>query len=87
MSLKVIKTSFMGVVETNFVMRKLLQDRTDEIFSLSLNLMKTTLKNARFKFRDKLITILVKEFDNRFTTPDDDFLKQDDGPTLDPQGS
>merc|ERR1719469_252920 len=49
--------------------------------------MKTTLKNARFKFRDKLITILVKEFDNRFTTPDDDFLKQDDGPTLDPQGS
>jgi|Transcript_26628 hypothetical protein len=56
---KVVKTSFVAVIEANFVMRKLLKERTDQIFTMSLNMMKTQLKNARLKFKDKLITILV----------------------------
>jgi len=81
---KVIKTSFVAVIETNYVMRNLLKERTDHIFTLSLNLMKTTLKNARLKFKDKLITILVSEFENVFTAPDGIFMKQDENPWVDP---
>lgn len=46
---KVTKTSFVGLVQTNYVMRRLLKQRTDHIFALSLNL-KTTMKDARLKF-------------------------------------
>ena len=79
---KVTKTSFVGLVQTNYVMRGLLKQRTDQIFALSLNLMKTTLKNARMKFQDKLITILISEFSNVFTEPDGEFMIQDDEPTV-----
>jgi len=46
---KVTKTSFVGLVKTNYVTRRLLKQRTDQIFALSLNL-KTTMKDARLKF-------------------------------------
>ena len=47
---KVTKTSFVGVIETNYVMRGLLRQRTEEIFNLSLHMMKTQMKNAKRKF-------------------------------------
>lgn len=31
---------------------------------------KTSMKNAQKRFKDKLITILVQQFENVFTTPD-----------------
>ena len=81
---RVIKTSFVATIEANYVMRNLLKERTDQIFMMSLNLMKTQIKNARAKFREKLITKLVSEFENIFTTPDGEFIKQDDAPFEDP---
>lgn len=77
---KVTKTSFVGLVQTNYVMRDLLRQRTEQIFALSMNLNKNTLKSARIKFADKLITILVSEFTNVFTEPDGEFMIQDDDP-------
>lgn len=61
-------------------MRDLLRQRTEQIFALSMNLNKNTLKSARIKFADKLITILVSEFTNVFTEPDGEFMIQDDDP-------
>ena len=46
---------------------------------------KTTVRNSRRKFQDKLITILVNQFSNVFTAPDDVILDQDDEPTVDPK--
>ena len=44
---------------------------------------KTFVKNSRRKFQEKLITILVNQFENVFTPPDDMVLIQDDEPTVD----
>jgi len=74
LSQRVIKTSFTCVIEGNFVTSNLLKARTEEIFEKSMAMMKTQVKNAKIRFRDKLITILVKEFDNVFTAPDEGFL-------------
>jgi len=43
------------------------------------------MKDARLKFQDKLITILISEFTNVFTEPDGEFMIQDDDPTADCQ--
>ena len=51
-------------------MRRLLKQRTEQIFSISQNLQKTSIKNAQKRFKDKLITILVQQFENKFTVPD-----------------
>ena len=51
-------------------MRHLLKDRTGEIYEKSMTLQKTQIKNAKAKFREKLIVILMKEFTNVFTAPD-----------------
>ena len=56
---RVIKTSFVATIEANYVMRNMLKERTDQIFMMSLNMMKTQIKNARARFREKLITKLV----------------------------
>ena len=44
---------------------------------------KTSVKNTRRKFQDKLITILVNQFENVFTAPDDMILVQDDEHNID----
>ena len=36
------------------------------------------------KFKDKLVTKLVSQFENVFTSPDDEYIKQDDSPFNDP---
>ena len=56
---KVTKTSFVAVIDANYVMRNLLKERTDQIFQMSMNMMKTQIKNAKMKFKDKLVTKLV----------------------------
>ncbi len=52
-----------------------------------MNLNRNTLKSARAKFSDKLITILVSEFTNVFTEPDGEFMIQDDDPSTNCQPS
>ena len=80
---RVEKTSFMIVIEQNYVMRRLLKKRTDDIYDQSLLLQKTTMRNSKKKFQEKLIAILVNEFENIFTSPDQVFLLQDDPPDTD----
>ena len=65
-------------------MRGLLKRRTDDIFSISANMQKTMIKNARNRFKEKLVGILVSEFENVFTAPDGVFMTQDDEPWVDP---
>ena len=60
-----------------------MKERTDEILAQSQSMAKTFVKNQRRKFKDKLIEILVQQFENVFTVPDDELLKQDDDPRLD----
>ena len=47
-------------------------------------MQKSTFKNAKKKFSEKLITILVSEFENVFTAPDGVLMCQDDPPYEDP---
>ena len=75
---KVTKTSFVAVVEVNYVMRRLLIERTEHILEVSLHMQKSSnLKSQRRKFQDKLITILISKFSNVFTAPDGEVIKQD----------
>ena len=60
-----------------------MKERTDEILAQSQSMAKTFVKNQRRKFKDKLIEILVQQFDNVYTFPDDLLLKQDDDPRID----
>lgn len=81
---KVIKTSFVSIIEVNSVMKQQLKERTDYFLELSQTLKRSTIKNARAVFRDKLITCLVSQFDNVFTAPDGQFMLQDDEPYANP---
>ena len=47
-------------------------------------MQKTMIKNARNRFKEKLVGILVSEFENVFTAPDGVFMTQDDEPWVDP---
>ena len=60
-----------------------MKERTEEVLKQSQSMAKTFLKNQRRRFKDKLIEILVQQFDNVYTFPDDLLLKQDDDPRLD----
>jgi len=47
---QVEKTSFMIVIEQNYVMRALLKKRTDDIYEQSILLQKTTMRNSKKRF-------------------------------------
>jgi hypothetical protein len=75
------------VIEVNYVMQRLLKQRTKHILEMSLLLQKgTSSKSQIAKFQEKLITILVSKFDNVFTAPDGVLMQQDQQPWLDPNG-
>ena len=68
-------TSFVGVVQTNYVMQSLLKKKTEEVLKKSQNsLNKTAMKNEKRLYQRRLIEILVSKFKNKFTIPDNVYM-------------
>ena len=77
---KITTSSFIGVVDQNYVLKLIMQERCNQIFSISQNLQKTIMGSERRSFKDKLIGKLVNHFTNVFTIPDGVYLQQNDEP-------